>query len=145
MTRNLENGQIRNLKLRVLLADESASIRRSLREALEPLSWVELVGETDRSEHAIAFYFQLRPDVIVVSTCISDHGGFEVLRCVKNASPNSAVILTTRRVDPFVAETARLLGASAVCHVTDDPAQVLKLLRDIAEARESSSLEPNAN
>jgi len=116
-------------KVRVLLADDSPIIRQSLRGELQQASWLEIVAEADNSQDAITLFFQLRPDVVVLSTCLRGKGGFEVLRCIKRAFADCVAILTSRQPDCFIKEAGRLLGAAAVCCISERPTQLLKVLR----------------
>ena len=120
-------------KFRVLLAEESCSVRKILREELQQANWVEIVGEADKSQDTLAMLFNLRPDAVVVSTRIPDQGGFELLQRIKRTFASCATILTSRQPDSLVTETGRLLGAAGVCSVAHQPTQLVKLLRDIAE------------
>jgi DNA-binding NarL/FixJ family response regulator len=135
-----ECGGVQPRKLRVLLADESQTVRHNLREELRRLNWVEIVEEASTSQEAISLLFRLRPDAVVVAASIVDEGGFEVLRCVNHACPNCASILTCRRRDPFVTEAGRLLGATGVYCVADHPAQLVKLLGSLWDERSRGAL-----
>jgi DNA-binding NarL/FixJ family response regulator len=133
MLKTKVDDQAQTRRLRLLLADGSPAVRQSLREELQRISWLEIVGEAEKSQEAIALLFQLRPDAVVVSASIADQGGFEVLRCSKHAFSNCAAILTSRRPDPFVTEAGRLLGAAGVCCTAGGHAQLLDLLRRLKD------------
>ena len=102
-------------KVSVLLAQESAIISNSLREQLEAHGSAEIVGEAGTTREALEMFFRFQPKVVVVSICLPGHGGFHVLRCIKRAIPDCDVIMSSRWPHPFVQETSRLLGATAVC------------------------------
>ena len=118
-------------KLRLLLVDESPTVRQELRNNLEQLEGIEIVAETDRDDRALDLFFRLRPEVVVVSTCLPVHGGFEVLRCIKRAVPRCAVVLTGRSPNHFIAEAARLLGASGVCPAVNGFAELSAILQSL--------------
>src|SRR5215467_2759524 len=84
-------------RVRVLLADDSPIVRHNLRGELQQASWVEIVAEADSSQDAITLFFQLRPDAVVLSTCLRGQGGFEVLRCIKRSFADCIAILTSRQ------------------------------------------------
>jgi DNA-binding NarL/FixJ family response regulator len=138
MHESIESRCVGSRKFRVLLAEESPTVRQSLRQELEGANWIEIVAETNKSQEAITLFFQLRPDALVVSTCIEGQGGFEVIRCIRRAFANCAAILTSRQPDSFVTETGRLLGAAAVCCVAERPTQLVKQLRRLAEQNRHS-------
>jgi DNA-binding NarL/FixJ family response regulator len=138
MTKVLESATPKTPKLRVLLADDSPIVRSSLRGELQQANWVEIVAEAGNSQDAITLFFQLRPDAVVLSTCLSSQGGFEVLRCIKRAFADCVTILTSRQPDCYIKEAGRLLGAAAVCCISDRPTQLLKLLRRSTDKGSSS-------
>jgi DNA-binding NarL/FixJ family response regulator len=121
-------------RFRVLLADESPAVLVQLREELEPLQSFEIIGEAATSREALRLFFQYRPHVLVVSICLPDQNGFEVLKCIKRAFPDCAVILTTRWANSFVEQTARLLGATGTCATTEGLTQIREILQRQFEA-----------
>jgi DNA-binding NarL/FixJ family response regulator len=121
-----------NGQLRVLVADQSVELRTGLRAELEQLQFVKVIGEAHASSQALDFFFRFRPDVVVVSVCLSNEGGFEVLRQIRQTAPTCAVILTTRWSNPFVEETASLLGAKGVCPTADGFSCVRRALERLA-------------
>jgi DNA-binding NarL/FixJ family response regulator len=133
MTKRIENTTPEPRKFRVLLADESIPARQSLREELQQTDWIEVVAEADTSQDTIALCFKLRPDVAVISACLPGEGGFEVIRCITRVFPYCLTVLTARQSDSFVRETARLLGASAVCCIAHLPTELLNLLRRLSD------------
>jgi DNA-binding NarL/FixJ family response regulator len=105
--------------LRVLLADESPLALRALRAELQRLDSVKIIGEASQSRETMDLFFRFHPEVVVMSVCLPDLGGFEVLRILKQVAPNCAVILTSRWPNSFVKEAGRILGATAVCQAPD--------------------------
>jgi DNA-binding NarL/FixJ family response regulator len=136
-----ENRPIETRKVRLLLAEESPTVRQIIREELQKASWVEVVAEANNSHDAVALFFQLKPDVAIISTCLNGHGGFEVLRCIRSVFGNCATILTSRQPDPFVAETGRVLGAAAVCCVAQLPTQLVSILQSATNNGRSTAHE----
>ncbi len=106
-------------RLRVLLAHESPVVRDRCRDELKHLPFVELVGEANSSEQALALFFQAHPAVVVVSILLPEQGGFDVLRCIKGAVAETTVVLTSSSPNPYVRGVATLLGAAGVCAVSD--------------------------
>jgi DNA-binding NarL/FixJ family response regulator len=120
-------------KVSVLVAEESAARRSGLREALEALDGVEVIGEAGTTHDALAVFFRLQPKAVVVSICLPGHGGFYALRCIKRAVPDCDVILSSRWPHPFVQETGRLLGASTVCSLGNGYEEVLDAVESLVQ------------
>jgi DNA-binding NarL/FixJ family response regulator len=115
MTQTPEETRPTKDRLRVLLADESAAMCDRLREQLTQLPFIEIVGHAGATDQTLALFFQSRPDVVIASILLPEKGGFEVLRCIKRADADCAVVLTSHYTNPFVVQTASFLGANAVC------------------------------
>lgn len=134
--RNLnEQDKPLNARLRVLLADASPAMRSRFREELQHLPFVELVGEANTSDEALALFLQSRPDVVVVSILLPEHGGFEVLRCIKRAAAKSAVILTSLFPNQFIEQTTTLMGGTSVCSVCDGFVQFRAILQRLSSCK----------
>jgi DNA-binding NarL/FixJ family response regulator len=118
--------------LRVLLADASPAPLSRLREALQPLPFIEIVGEARHGRETLDLLFRLRPGAIVLSASLPDQGGFELLRCIKRLVPDCAVILTCRWPTAFVKEAGGLLGAAAVCSTDGQLDELGGLLRSLS-------------
>ena len=121
--------------LRVLLADESPAMCERLREQLAILPFIEIVGQVSTSDSALDRFFHSRPDVVVASILLPGKGGFEVLRCIKRADAECAVVLTSHYTNPFVHQTASFLGATAVCSLGNGVGEVRTALERLAKRK----------
>jgi DNA-binding NarL/FixJ family response regulator len=130
MTPSKQGGPSAN-RMRVLLADGCPAVCSQFREALRQLPFVEIVGEAGTSDEALARFFQVRPDVVVISVVLPGPGGFEVLRDIKRADAATAVILMCRVANRFVDQTAGLLGAAGVCPHTDGFLRLRHMLQSL--------------
>jgi DNA-binding NarL/FixJ family response regulator len=130
-----EEGGRQIVRLRVLLAHESPSICKQFREELRRLPFVELVAEANTSGEALTLFFRARPEAVVLSACLPEQGGFEVLQRVKRAVPDCAVILTSRSPNQFVGEAATLLGAAGICSLTDGVTELRSVIQRLASTR----------
>jgi len=131
MSKLIQHSPGERPKMRVLLIEESPTALEILRRQLQAADWIEIVAEATTSQNALELFFQHKPHVVVVSTCLSFQSGLEVLRCIKRAFPECPVVLTIRQSDSFVMEAARLLGATAVCCLAEHPAQLLRILESL--------------
>jgi DNA-binding NarL/FixJ family response regulator len=121
-------GRRKSPRITLLLAEESPALRQSLRERLEAHGAVEVIGEAGTTRQALDLFFLLQPRMVLVSICLPGEGGFHVLRCIKRAVPDCEVILSSRWPHPFVQETGRLLGATAVCAMGNGFEEIIEAL-----------------
>ena len=96
---------------RVLLVDDYPDLLVALRRLLH--SSCEVVGSVSSGEEAIEAVTRLKPDVIVLDVTLPDTNGLEVCRRIKQAAPETLVVLMTAADDAELQATAFEVGASA--------------------------------
>jgi two-component system response regulator NreC len=101
--------------IRILLADDHAAMRQSLRTLLEEEADIDVVAETDCMESVLGHVNERHPDVLVLDLGISSWGsGIETLtRLSKDANDMRIVVLTVND-DPACARRALDNGALGV-------------------------------
>jgi DNA-binding NarL/FixJ family response regulator len=98
--------------IRVLIADDQPLYRRGLEVVLHTEDNIEVVGEAENGEDAIAKAEELAPDVILMDVRMPGVGGIEATRrIVDGGSPARVLVLTTYDVDELVFGALRA-GAS---------------------------------
>ncbi len=80
--------------MRALIVDDEPVARKVLREELELLDFVEIVGEADNGECALSKISSFRPDVVFLDIQMPVMGGFELLDRL-NSGHLPAVIMVT--------------------------------------------------
>jgi DNA-binding NarL/FixJ family response regulator len=100
------------MAIRVFLLDDHEIVRRGVRELLEAEDDLEIVGEADTAERALARVSATRPDVAVLDVRLPDGDGVEVCREVRSRHPDVACIMLTSFADDEAVYAAILAGAS---------------------------------
>jgi DNA-binding NarL/FixJ family response regulator len=103
-----EGGQSR---LRVLLVDDSAKVRRKLSALLSALPEIEIIGEAQDGLEAIDVAGKLLPDLIVLDLRMPKLNGFEVLKAVKKERRECMVIVFSAIADDVCRQKCLELGA----------------------------------
>jgi two-component system, LytTR family, response regulator len=80
--------------MRALIVDDEPVARKVLREELELLDFVEVVGEADNGETALLKIESIRPDVVFLDIQMPGAGGFEVLHRLNGGSLPAFVMVT---------------------------------------------------
>ncbi|MFI0356766.1 response regulator [Actinomadura sp. 9N407] len=118
--------------IRVLIADDQALLRGSLRVLLENSPGFQVAGEAGDGTEAVALAARTGPDVILMDVRMPEMDGIEATRRVCAATPSVRVlILTTFDLDAYVYAALRA-GASGFLLKDTVPADLLAAVRVIA-------------
>ncbi|WP_327581731.1 response regulator transcription factor [Nonomuraea sp. NBC_00507] len=93
------------MTISVLLADDQAMVRASLRVILEDQPDISVVAEAADGDQAIALARRLRPDVCLVDVQMPHTDGIEVTRALAGPgvpAPLRVVVVTTFDLDEYV-------------------------------------------
>jgi len=93
--------------IRVVLADDHALVRQSLKLFLE-LEGIQVAGETADGQELVRQAAHLHPDVVVADISMPLMNGVDAARELRNSSPKTKTILLTRHdEDQYVIEALR--------------------------------------
>lgn len=121
--------------IRVLLVDDDADVRASLRLILDASPDLSVVADVDSGERGIAVAQQLRVDVVVVDLRMPGLDGIEVTRRLSTvAAPPAILVLTAFSADDTVLE-ALGAGASGFLLKSFRPNELPTAVRDVAGGR----------
>ena len=81
-------------RIRVLAVDDSALMRRILREIVESTSDLELVGVASSGQEALAKIRELKPDVVTLDVQMPGMDGLQILEQLMRESPLPVVMLS---------------------------------------------------
>ena len=115
--------------IRVLIADDDAVIRSSLRLLVEHEPGMSVSGEAPDGKQAIDLAREHRPDVVLMDVQMPRMNGLEATRalCSEVAGPR-VIVLTMFDLDEYVFEALRA-GASGFLLKNSPPSEVLRAIR----------------
>lgn len=82
-------------KITVLIADDHSVVRQGVRVFLETRDEIEVIGEAESGEKAIAMCAEFAPDVVLLDLIMPRINGVEATRQIKQVSPRSNVVILT--------------------------------------------------
>lgn len=100
-------------RIKVMLVDDSATLRGRLRQALAVDPGIEVIAEASDPFAAREPFLDLTPDVLVVDVMMPGMDGLTFLRKIMSFRP-TAVVLFTSQVNAEIATAAYAAGAAAV-------------------------------
>jgi DNA-binding NarL/FixJ family response regulator len=116
---------------RILIADDQALLRASLRALINGYDGCEVVGEAEDGAQAVKLAAELRPDLVLMDVRMPRMDGIEATRRITATTPGIRVlILTTFDLDEYVYE-GLLAGASGFLLKDSPPADLVKAIEVI--------------
>lgn len=96
-------------KIRLLLVDDQMIIRQGLRSLLEAKPDLEVVGEAENGQQAIAQVETLQPDIVLMDVRMPVMDGVAATRLIcQQFSQTKVLVLTTFDDDDYVSQAMRL-------------------------------------
>ena len=102
-----------NRRLRILIADDHALIRRTVRAALERHPRFEVCAEATDGAQAIEEAQKLKPDVVVLNVTMPVLNGFQAARKIRSILPETAIVILSSDADERFIQEAKKIGAKA--------------------------------
>ena len=128
-------------KIRVLLADDHVILREGIRQFLEDVDDIEVVGEADDGAGALHLVQKLMPDVVVLDIRMPVISGVEAARRIKIQHPEVKVlILTAYDDDPYVFALLQA-GADGYIMKTSRAEELIRAVRDVYAGNKALSPE----
>ena len=121
-------------KIRVLLADDHAVLRAGLKVLLSSEPDIEICGEAENGDEAVARALELRPDVVVMDLRMSgaELDGIDATRAI-TANPNAPKVLVLSMYDdPAFMDQALAAGAAGYARKRDADTDLLSAIRAVA-------------
>jgi DNA-binding NarL/FixJ family response regulator len=104
--------------IRVVIADDHRVVRVGLEQLLQTFDDVEFLGAGGGGEEAVALCAEHRPDVLLLDLSMPDVDGIEVTKRLRDASPDTRVVVFTSFSDRE--RIVQALDAGAVGYLLKD-------------------------
>jgi two-component system LytT family response regulator len=154
---SLTSNQMEPRELKALIVDDEPIARRVLREELELIPEVRVIGEAGDGKEALQKISKLTPDVVFLDLQMPVMSGFEVVRNLSGPPLPVIVIVTAfdqHAIEAFeagaidyllkpVGEARLRTAVDRARHLQSKPAEVAARIDKIASAAESSNASTN--
>lgn len=121
------------LPIRILLVDDYASIRKSLRVLLKTVPGVEVVGEAEDGRIALKLMHKLLPDIVIVDIGMPVMDGIEATRWITTLFPGVKVIAFTSCAEKSTIRKMFEAGASNILLKDCGSVKIISTVKAVAE------------
>ena len=122
-------------KLRVLLVDDHALVRRGFRRMLEDEPTFEVVGEASDGLEAVEAAERLAPDVIVMDCALPQISGIEASRRVLAKRPETAILMLSMHSEDTLIRQALEAGAKGYVLKNAMDLDLVSAIKKVAEGQ----------
>ena len=117
---------------KILIVDDSATLRKDLRKLLQPIKNIEIIGEAIDSAGALRQCEALNPDIMILDIDLKNGNGIEVLTKVKKCSRSPIIMMFTNYSNSAYQKAAMRLGAGYFFDKTNDVEKLVSTLIDLS-------------
>jgi DNA-binding NarL/FixJ family response regulator len=128
-------------KTRILLCDDHEVVREGLRGLISRQETMSVVGEAGTVAEAIEAASRAKPDVVIMDVRLPDGSGVEACRAIREARPETKVIMLTSYADDEALFASIIAGASGYLLKQTRGQAVVDAITTVASGR--SLLDPN--
>jgi DNA-binding NarL/FixJ family response regulator len=122
-------------KLRVLLVDDHALVRRGFRRMLEDEPTFQVAGEASDGLEAVELAEQLRPDVIVMDCALPQMNGIEASRRILAKLPGTAILMLSMHSEDTLVKQALEAGARGYILKNAMDLDLVSAIKKVAEGQ----------
>jgi two-component system chemotaxis response regulator CheB len=101
------------VKIRLLIVDDSAAVRRILASLVQDATDIEVVAQCANGMDALAEIAKLRPDAVTLDVEMPGLDGIETLRRIRSRFPDTRVLMVSALTGSGAAQTLEALSLGA--------------------------------
>jgi DNA-binding NarL/FixJ family response regulator len=117
---------------RILIVDDSATLRRDFKKLLKPIKGIEVVGEAIDAESALRQCHELKPDIMILDINLKNGSGIDVLAKMKKCPVSPITIMFTNYSKGEFQKATKRLGADYFFDKTNDIEELVSTLTNLS-------------
>lgn len=121
--------------IRVFIADDHAILRSGLRLLLDAHPGIEVVGEAEEAETALAKCRELHPDVLTLDLSMRGASPLKVLPLMRAACPEMRVLVLTMHNDTAYLRAAKAAGCHGYLLKSAADEELVAAIREVMAGR----------
>ena len=128
------------VKIRILIVDDHAVVRKGIRALLATEDDLDVIGEAVDGEEAVALYGELNPDLLLLDLIMPKVNGIEVIKKIKGDHTEAKILVLTSFAADDQVFPAIKAGALGYLLKDTEPDDLINAIRQVY--RGESSLSP---
>ena len=136
-----ESGRV----ARVLVADDTATVRLLLRRTLEMSKVFDVVGEAADGAQAVDLAAELQPDIVLLDLSMPVFDGMEAIPLIRRDVPEARIVVLSGFGRDGLGAQAVEAGATAFLEKNQRPAELVAALQEIWMSAQPEPEEPPAD
>ncbi len=126
--------------IRILLADDHASVRAQIRARLGHEPRFEIVAEAEDSAQAVECALLLKPQIVLIDPMMRDGLGLEATRQIASRLPGTAVVVLTAFADTAQRIELRKAGTRYILNKGIESQRLVDILYEMGRIGSSDGL-----
>ena len=126
--------------IRVILIDDHTMFREGLLGILSSREDIEIVGDSPTGEEALALLRERRPDMVITQIDMDLHKAREILASVREAAPDSRIVVLTIFDNLRYVQALSRLGIDAYVHKSSSSEELLATIEAITHDPEGGDM-----
>ncbi|GAC1437859.1 MAG: hypothetical protein NVS1B11_03850 [Terriglobales bacterium] len=109
-----------DVKVRILLVDDSSTVRRAMRSLIERNPKLQVCGEAENGEIAVQMFQQLNPDMVVLDFSMPVKNGLQAAKEISTLQPGIPLLMVTMFRSEQLTQEAEKAGVGSVLSKGDN-------------------------
>ncbi|MDQ8700644.1 response regulator transcription factor [Hyphomicrobium sp. LHD-15] len=122
-------------RIRVMLVDDHAVVRKGYRTLIEEHGTIEVVCEAADADAAYQLYKTKVPDVVIMDISMPGRGGIDAIRQIRLWDPSGRILVFSMHANAAYALQAFRAGAKGYVTKSSDPELLIAAIESVARNR----------
>lgn len=118
-------------KIRILIVDDHAVVRKGIRALLATEEDLEVIGEAVDGQQAVSIYGDLNPDLLLLDLIMPKVNGIEVIKKIKGDHPAAKILVLTSFAADDQVFPAIKAGALGYLLKDTEPEELINAIRQV--------------